>query len=158
MGKELLQDNNDNTYADAALRYETQWRQFRVKTGIGYAFNDESPDFLSGSVAMIDDQTGLNLAFAAGTNSDDGSYMYGKLGFIRDYFNWGGTALSVDYYGSSNPTTGASGSDSWGIALVQDIDANQAQIYATYRTYQIDGTVRQCQDVKVFAAGIHFTW
>ncbi|WP_425045228.1 hypothetical protein [Primorskyibacter sp. S87] len=158
LGTEVLQDNNDNTYADAALRYETKWRQFRVKTGIGYAFNDKSPDFLSGSLAMIDDHTGLNLTFAAGTNSDDGSYAYGKLGLIQNFIKWGGTALSIDFYTSSNPASGASGSNSQGIALVQDINANQAQIYATYRTYQIDGTVRQYQDVQVLAGGIRFTW
>lgn len=158
IGKEVLQDNNDNTYADAALRYETNWQRFRVKTGIGYAYNDGSPDFVSGSVAMIDDQTGVNLTLAAGANSAEGRYAYGKLGLIREFFEWGSTALSVDYYVSANPASLASGSDSWGIALVQDIDANQAQIYATYRTYHIEGSVRQYQDVEVIAYGIRFVW
>ena len=158
LGREVLRDDNDNTYADAALRYETQWRQFRVKTGIAYAYNDTSPDYFSGSVAGIDEQTGLTFALASGADGDDGLYAYGKIGIIRDVFFWGRTSFSVDYYISENPVTGASGSRSWGLAVVQDIEVNQTQFYATYREYSIDGTTVQIQDVNVFAAGVRFTW
>lgn len=158
LGRELLRDNNDNTYADAALRYETRWRQFRVKTGIAYAYNDTSPDYFSGSVAGIDDQTGLNFALAAGADGGNGQYAYGKIGIILDVFFWGRTSFSVDYYTSENPKTGSSGSQSWGVALVQDREINQTQFYATYREYSIDGITAQFQDVNVFAAGVRFTW
>jgi hypothetical protein len=157
-GREVLRDDNDNTYADAALRYETQRRQFRVKTGIAYAFNDSSPDYFSGSVSGIHDQTGLNFALAAGADGDDGLYAYGKFGIIRDFFFWGRTSFSVDYYVSEDPVTGASGSRSWGLAVVQDIEVNQTQLYATYREYSIDGTTFQFQDVNVFGTGVRFTW
>ncbi len=158
LGREVLREDNDNNYVDAALRYETQWRQFRVKAGVAYAYNDTSPDYLSGSVAGIDDRTGLNFSLAAGADDDGGLYAYGKLGVIRNMLFWGRTSFSVDYYISEDPVTGASGSQSWGLALVQDIEVNQTQIYATYREYSIDGTTRQFQDVNVFAAGVRFTW
>jgi hypothetical protein len=157
-GRELLRENNDNIYADAALRYETEWRQFRVKTGVAYAYNDTSPNYFSGSVAGLDDRTGLNFALAAGANGNDGLYAYGKFGFIRDMFFWGRTSVSVDYYVSNDPVIGASGSQSWGLALVQDIEVVHNQLYATYREYSIDGTTDRYQDVRLFAAGVLVTW
>ncbi len=40
IGKEVLVEGNPNTYADAALRFETRLNRFRIKGGVAYAYND----------------------------------------------------------------------------------------------------------------------
>lgn len=157
-GREVLIDGDNNTYADAALRYETNWRGFRIKSGVAYMFNDRASNFLSGSVAGIDDETGLNFALAGGVNSNHGRYIYGKVGVIREIIGLGDTAVSADYYRSRKPVITANGSQSWGVSVVQNIDANQSQLYATYRRYQVDSVGVPIQDAYVVAVGVRFVW
>ncbi|MEY8099766.1 hypothetical protein AB9F29_20570 [Falsihalocynthiibacter sp. S25ZX9] len=158
VGREVLTAGDDNTYADIAVRYETKWRGFGVKGGLGYAYNGDSPGFLSGSVAGLDDSTGLNFAIATGGNTIGGKYIYGKVGIIRNIFRLGTTAFSADYYKSSSPLGGASGSRSWGVAIVQKLDAQSMEIYATYRDYSIDGAILQYADSKAILVGTRFSW
>lgn len=158
VGREVLADNNDTTYADIAVRFETKWRRFGIKGGIGYAYNGSSPDFLSGSVAGLDEATGLNFAIAVGTNTIGGKYIYGKAGIIRDIFKLGSTVFSADYYSSDSPLSEASGSQSWGIAIVQKFDAHDLELFATYRDYVVDGSVVQFADSRAILVGARFSW
>lgn len=158
LGREVLVENNSNTYADVALRYETRVGRFRVKGGIAYAFNDTSPDFLSGSVAGIDKTSGLNFAFAAGRNSQQARYAYLKLGVTRELLPAGAMALAVDYYSAQMPQALANSSESWGISLTQDIKVANAQVFATYRKYDIVGSGLPIQGAEVVGAGIRVYW
>ena len=157
-GREVLIDDDNNTYADVALRYETEWRNFRIKTGVAATYNDTSPDFFSGSVAGIDEKTGLNFTIAGGANSRQGRYLYGKVGLIRSFFDFGDTSVSLDYYHSDEPLAGTDRSQSWGASIVQSIKSSQTEIYATYRQYDVDAIGREIQDARVIAAGIRFLW
>lgn len=157
-GREVLVEGNSNTYADVALRYETKWRQFGIKGGVAYAFNDASPDFLSGSVAGKDDSTGLNFAVAAGSNMQGARYGYLKLGVIRRAFRAGDTAFSIDHYAGEQPQALASASSSTGIGITQNIDAINVQVFATYRRFDITGIVDSIQGSDVVAAGFRVTW
>lgn len=158
IGREVLTSGNDNTYADVALRYETTWRRFGVKGGVGYSHNGENPDFISGSVAGLDADTGLNFAIAFGASRSGGKYVYGKLGAIRDFVKIGWTAISVDYYKSLDPLSVADGSNSWGLAVVQKIDAYNLEVYATYRDYSIEGARAPFADSNAAFLGVRFSW
>ncbi|MEP1353853.1 MAG: hypothetical protein ABJX32_03080 [Tateyamaria sp.] len=158
VGREVLIDDDNNTYADVALRYETEWRNFRIKTGVAATYNDTSPDFFSGSVAGIDETTGLNFTIAGGANSRQGRYLYGKVGLIRSFFDFGDTSVSLDYYHSDEPLAGTYNSRSWGASIVQSIKTSQTEIYATYRQYDVDAIGREILDARVVAAGIRFLW
>lgn len=158
VGREVLTSDNDTTYADVAIRYETKWRRFGVKGGIGYAYNGDSPGFLSGSVAGLDDETGLNFAIAFGASTAKGRYVYGKAGIIRNIFKPGWTAFSADYYISTSPLSEASGSQSWGVAVVQKFETQDLELYATYRDYTIDGAVLQYADSRAIFVGARFSW
>ncbi|WP_146348394.1 porin [Falsiphaeobacter marinintestinus] len=158
VGQEILIEGDNNTYADVALRYETEWRSFRIKTGVAAAHNDSSPDFFSGSVAGIDETTGLNFAIAGGADSRHGRYVYGKLGLVRPLFDFGDTAISIDFYHSNAPRPGANSSRSWGASIVQGIRASQTQLYATYRRYDLDAIGGDIQDASIVAAGVRFLW
>ena len=157
-GREVLVEGNSNTYVDAALRYETRWHRFRIKGGVAYAYNDASPDFLSGSIAGKDDETGLNFAVAGGTNLQDARYGYLKLGLIRRVIRAGDTAVSLDYYAGHEPQALAYASSSMGIAVTQDWEAANLQVFATYRRYDVSGAVKGIQGSDLFAAGVRVTW
>lgn len=158
VGREVLTSGNDNTYADIAVRYETNWRGFGVRGGIGYSYNDEYPDFLSGSVAGLDTVSGLNFAVAFGASRSGGQYLYGKLGVIRNFIKAGWTAISVDYYTSFDPLVIANRSNSWGLAVVQKIDVYDLEFYATYRDYSIDGSVARFADSNAVFVGVRYSW
>ncbi|MFT5342399.1 MAG: hypothetical protein ACI9BH_001613 [Paracoccaceae bacterium] len=158
VGREVLTSGNDNTYADIAIRYETHWRRFGIKGGIGYSHNGKFSDFLSGSVAGLDSDTGLNFAIAFGASGSGGEYVYGKLGVIRNVIKPGWTAISVDYYTSHDPLSIANRSNSWGVAVVQKIDAYDLELYATYRNYSIDGSVAQFADSDAVFVGARYSW
>lgn len=158
VGREVLIENDDNTYADIAVRYDTSWRDFDIKGGVGYSYNGSSPAFLSGSVAGLDKSTGLNFAAAAGANDKDGRYLYGKLGIIRKIIPAGSTSFSIDYYNGWNPQPAASGSRSWGVSIVQNIDVRDLDLYATYREYSADGTVATYQDARAVLIGALVSW
>jgi hypothetical protein len=157
-GREILVEGNSNTYADVALRYETKWRRFGIKGGVAYAYNDASSDFFSGSLAGKDDNTGLNFAVAAGSNMQGARYGYLKLGLIRRLVRAGDTAFSLDHYAGHEPHVLASASSSTGIAITQDIDKFNVQVFATYRRYDIKGAVDSIQGSDVVAAGFRVTW
>ncbi len=158
VGREVLTSGNNNTYADVAVRYETKWRNFGVKGGIGYSHNGKDPDFFSGSFAGLDTDTGLNFAVAFGASKSGSKYVYGKLGVIRKLIKIGWTAFSVDYYKSFDPLNIADGSNSWGLAIVQKIDAYDLELYATYRDYNIDGSVAEFADSNAVFVGARYSW
>ena len=158
VGREVLIEDDDNTYADFALRYDANWQGFGIKGGVGYSYNGSSPAFLSGSVAGLHDTTGFNFAMAAGGNNANGRYVYGKLGIIRQLIPAGSTAFSVDYYNSWDPQPAANASRSWGVSIVQEIDLRDMELYATYRDYAVDGTVVSYLDSQAVLIGARFSW
>lgn len=158
VGREVLIENDTNTYADVALRYDAKWGGFGVKGGIGYSYNGSSPAFFSGSVAGLHKATGLNFTLAGGANNADGRYIYGKLGIVRQLISAGTTAVSIDLYNGWNPQPAASGSRSWGVAVVQKIDLRDMELYATYRDYSVDGTVVSYLGSRAILVGARFSW
>ncbi len=109
-------------------------------------------------MAGLDDSTGLNFAIAAGGNTDDGRYGYIKLGLTRQFFRIGSSAISLDYYASSDPQPLAVGASSWGLAVTQDLNAAKAQLFATYRRHDIDGSGLAIQGAELAAAGFRVSW
>ncbi len=158
VGREVLVDNNSNTYADIAVRYETIWRDFGIKGGLGYSYNGDAPGYYSGSVAGLNRTTGLNFALAVGANTQDGRYGYVKLGWKHRFIPQGETSFSIDYYESINPTPAAHGSTSWGLSVVQRIELRDWDIYATYREYSVDGTLASYQDSRAIMFGVRLFW
>ena len=158
VGREVLRDNNDNTYADIAWRYESSWRGFGIKGGLGYSYNGNDPGYLSGSIAGLNETNGLNFAVALGTNTEGGQYSYVKLGWKNQFIPQGVTSFSVDYYQSNDPQPAAFGSNSWGITAVQRINVRDWDIYATYREYAVDGSVANYTKSQAIMFGVRLFW
>jgi hypothetical protein len=141
-GEDVLADDDDADYYDAALRYGFENDSIGVGAGVGYAWrddDDETTEQLIASGSFTHVPTGLNLTIAAGdSQSDDASYGYVKLGWIGDLVNSGATAVSVDYYDGSDFETSGSSSSSWGAQAVQSFDDLSLEAYVGYRDFSYD--------------------
>lgn len=182
-GRALLADTSAareiNQY-DAALRYEGALGDVSTEAGVGYFANDDDQTRFSGSVSALHGPTGLNGTFAAGTLDDDGQsgrYWYGKLGLIRGFVGWGKTAVSADYYAGDDIYTASgvsyasaggdpivegditsSTSKSWGVALVQNIDAWNTELWLTYRSYDYSDNLARYGDGQALFGGARFSF
>jgi hypothetical protein len=166
-GRNLLSDNADtreqNTF-DAALTYANSFSDVEVEAGLGYYWQADDRTSWGGSVSGLHAPTGLNLTLGFGTGSPedgpDGQWWYSKLGLLRDYVGWGATALSLDYYQGddfflSGDATSSS-SDSWGLAVVQNIDHANTELWFTLRSYDYADDVASYDDGQAIFGGARF--
>lgn len=159
-GDEVLVEDDDAHYYDAALRYSMENDQLTFDSAVGYAWKDDedttTEQFIA-SGSLYHKPTGLTATLAGGDDqSGSGQYLYGKLGWAGDLIAVGGTALSVDYYGGSDFVMDGSSSSSWGVQAVQDFDAWNLQAYLGYRDYAYDDSAADYQDISAVLAG--FRW
>ena len=73
---------------------------------------------------------------------------------------WGATAVSLDYYQGddfflSGDATSSS-SDSWGLALVQNIDRANTEVWFTVRSYDYADNVASYDDGRAIFGGARF--
>jgi hypothetical protein len=162
-------------------RYEGEWNSIKLHAALGYTGYNEvfdtpciaiadrvrpSCNTLAGSVAVIHQPTGLNIAFAAGkvwndfstsnfpTTDNHDLWYYTKLGLYRRFVPFGQTSLYAEYYHSNESlffpvaagatnlaedafVTGATG-NVWGVGIVQHYDALPLETYVAFRQYRVD--------------------
>lgn len=170
-GRNLLSDDSDVRDADifdASLNYGNTFDDaFEVAGSFGYHWREgvaggDDLTVWGGSASVLHTPTGLNLTFAAATEDGEGdpSYWYGKLGLLRGFVDWGDTAMSVDYYSGSdfglNDDVTSSSSESWGVALVQNIDRANTQLWVTWRSYDYDDDFAAYEDSSAIFGGARF--
>ncbi|MEY8142019.1 porin [Falsihalocynthiibacter sp. CO-5D18] len=157
-GQDVLHDDDDNVYSDLAGRYEGETDTYRFMAGVGVSWIGETFENLAGSASVLHKSSGLNLTVASGTTKDIGDYNYVKAGVLRDFFDAGTTAFSLDYYlGADIPADGSS-SKSVGLAVVQNFDRQNLQLYATYRRYDTQGVAVSYLDSEAFLAGFRYSF
>lgn len=153
-GEEVLRDGDDNEYYDVGAKYTADYGEVNVDARLGYSWVSGGGELLVGSLAMLHVPTGVSLAFSSGEErGGDDSYAYAKLGWLRDWIDAGTTALSLDFYEGSNYAVTGSESSSVGVAVVQQIDAHDLEIYATWRTHELDNAGGAFEDIDVMALG-----
>jgi hypothetical protein len=178
-------DTRELNQYDAALLYATEVDAFAFEAGVGYYGNDDDVSVWAGSASGLHTPTGLNLTFAAGTEESggaSGSYWYGKLGILRDVVAWGPSAAALDYYSGDdiytedgvelfdaegnpvlddfgNEVAGditSSSSESWGLMLVQGIDAWNTELWLTFRSYEYSDNFASYEDGQAVFGGARF--
>jgi hypothetical protein len=157
-GDEWLDQSNKNDYTDIAVRYSNDFQDLQVRGGIAYQWidNKRSPNEqrVNGSVAVLHTPTGISgLIAGASEDKSDKDFLYGKLGYQQDWFSFGTTHLSVDYYDGDDFSTKGSDSKSWSLAAVQKIDQFNLEVYAAYRNYDFDSSGTNFEDIKVYSIG-----
>jgi len=157
-GQEWLDRDNDNNFTDISLKYSNDFQDLKVTGGIAYQWidNKSAPNEqrVNGSVAVLHTPTGINGLIAGGSEDESNAdFIYGKLGYQRDWFSFGTTHLSVDYYDGNDFNTRGSDSKSWALAAVQKIDRFNLEIYAAYRNHDFDSSDTDFEDIEVYAIG-----
>jgi hypothetical protein len=167
-GRDLLSDDPDKreeNVADASLSYAGTFDEIELEAGLGYYWQENDATIWGGSASALHTPTGLNLTFAAASQDDDGdtgAFWYGKLGLRRDFVAWGVTAASIDYYAGEDlfldAATGitSSTSDSWSLALVQNIDRVNTELWLTWRSYNYADDFASYDDGQAIFGGARF--
>lgn len=160
-GEEVLAQSNDTTTAAAAIRYAGEAGGFRLRGAIGYAVTDlrngTRRHDTAGSLSALHD-SGFSVTLAAGNRQETGTYVYGKLGYLADWFAVGKTALSVDYYAGDDLVSAGSDTASLGIGAVQTFDQARIEAYLGYREYELSeiGTAYRDASSVLFGARWRF--
>jgi hypothetical protein len=161
-GRELLSTSSairDEDLVDVSLTYGATHGEVEVGAGAGYFWDRGDRRTLSGSVSTLHTPTGLNATLAAAA-SDTGahteSYWYAKLGLRHDLWPLGTTAASIDYYDGSDILRRGSDSTSWGLAVVQNVDAITSELWLTYRQYQYEDPTAAFLDASAVYGGIRW--
>ena len=154
-GQEVLKSGDDNEYYNAGAKYTADYGDIKVDGRVGYSWVSGEDGLLAGSVAGLHVPTGLSIALSTGARQDDGEadYYYIKLGWEQQWLDAGTTALSVDYTDGSDYVFDGSDSESLGVAVVQNVDTYNLEIYASYRSFEFDSSGTEYQDIDLFVVG-----
>lgn len=162
-GKNILNASDDNKYYDIALNYKnTLPNGTEVAGGIGYMVidTDVGPNVKDtfGSVSVLL-ESGWNGTFSAGSRDPDGSFYMAKIGYLaKNWVAWGDTAVSVDYYHSDDFASIGGSGDSYGLAVVQNVDQYDLQLYLGYRNYSYDDNIASYKDANSLVTGVKWTF
>lgn len=153
-GEEVLNEDDDNEYYDIATKYAGNFGDVKLDARLGYSWISGGEELLSGSAAVFHVPTGLNLAFASGAQQKgNDSYVYGKLGWVQDWFAIGITSLSVDFFDGNNYVADGSESKSVGLAVVQAVSDYNLEFYVAWRRHEFREPGSTYSDIDVVALG-----
>ena len=161
-GRELLTTRDDvreDDLFDLSLTYGDQLGDFQLGAGLGYFWDRNDREILSGSGAVLHVPTGLNLTVASARvdiDRDNPNYYYVKAGIRRDLFAFGSTAFSLDYYTGDDIVRDGAESTSYALAVVQRIDAINTELWASWRIYEYDEPATNFEDADMIYAGLRF--
>lgn len=158
-GKQVLAKNANYTSYGAALRYSGEIGATKIKGAIGYSHTDLTTggqqDSTVGSVSLLH-ASGFNVTVATGRRNQKGSYYYGKLGYQRDWFGVGKTALSIDYYRGHDRSSSGSRSASYGLGVVQHFEDAHIEAYLGLRNYELTETSASYLDASTTIFGMRW--
>ena len=145
---------------EVALRYAGEFGPIRIAGGIGYTALDDGDDVnpdgaqVMGSVALMHTPTGLNVAFAAGTEIDNGAgplnkgdittdaqFWHVHGGISQNFFGMGKTSLYGEYASYDYDESTLSDEDEvtmWGLGLVQNFDSAATELFIAYRVWDAE--------------------
>lgn len=152
-GQECLKHNRDEQYWDVAMEYSNTFENgAKVSAKVAWFEQDKSgvkSDGVAGSASVLL-ASGLNFTLASGSKGTP-SYVYGKVGLTRKFWDIGSTAFGVDYFdGQDYGLTGAatsSSSKSWGVGVTQKFDAYRVEGYLGYRNHSFDDNAANYEDI-----------
>lgn len=142
IGREVLIEDDDQTYFDVALRYFNNelLAGFDLKADIGYSIASDSANYVNSAVSVLHRATGLNLQLASGGYDDGSYYLDGKIGLFRDLFGFGNdhkTAFAIQYFRGKDFGVDGSVITYASLSAVQYLGPT-LQLYATYALQSYD--------------------
>lgn len=149
--------------SDAALTYGGKIGDFELAATVGY-YNSNSISTtvdhrLSGSASVLH-SSGLSLTVAGGkqefkaASRDDGTSLYGKLGYTAKIFGVGPTNFGIDYGVYDDYGQNGDEAKTYSIGAVQQFESIGSQVYILGKVYELDRTATSYDDIKLVMTGI----
>jgi hypothetical protein len=158
---------DDEGAKDAALNYAAKWGEsFKFAAAVAYADPQKTianVDKQYNGSASILHSSGLNFTLAGGlrdyedTDRNDGTFVYGKLGFRRQFFEIGETRFAVDYGRFNRVAQNGDEATTAGVQIVQDFAEHGAEYYLGYRWHSLDrdqGASPDFDDINALMTGV----
>ncbi|MGB5864822.1 MAG: porin [Sulfitobacter sp.] len=153
-GEEVLARGNNDEFYDIGLTYKQDYGDYKVDGRLGYSIRDSAEEFILGSTSVLHAPSGVSVTVASGRAQEaDSDYVYAKAGLQRDWLAFGRTFLAVDYYTGDDFAFAGSDSSSVGLVAVQKVDAFNLELFASYRTFELDGAGTTFEDIDVTFVG-----
>lgn len=151
-GQNILSSSDDDDYYDIALKYGNTFANgIEFAASFAYAVRDfddgsgEQRDTIGSASVLLPSGFSFTAALGSRDNTSAGAsdpdYWYTKLAYEGDWVSWGKTGVGIDYFDGSDFENQGSSTKSWGIAVVQRIDAINTDAYLKYRNHDFDDTV-----------------
>lgn len=132
---------------DAAIRYSGKAGDVTMAAAIAYSTYPS--DQIDGKERLVNGSasaafSGFSITFAAGNESldndtrDSKNFYYGKVGYAMEFWNIGQTALAIDYGQYNDVKTKEDEAKTMGIMFVQKLQDWSTEIYAGFRTHNLD--------------------
>ncbi len=146
---------------DIGLTYSGEFGGITLAGAVAYARSGKLKDWdnqITGSFAILH-KSGLNATVAAGqqdmdtTGRDDPSYVYGSIGYKRNFSDIGQTAFSIDYGKWDDLDQDNDEADTFGVQFVQNIDNWGTEFYMGYRNHSLDRDGADMDDIDAFISG-----
>jgi uncharacterized coiled-coil protein SlyX len=148
---------------DLAVRYTAQMDAFKLAAAAAYANPGSSSilidDQLAGSVSVLHD-SGFNGTFAMGIRDqkgvgvNDAGFFYTKFGYRGRWCPLGMTSLSADYGRFSDFDLNGDDADTFGLQMVQDLQAWGTEAYLGYRFHKLDRNVVDYDTINAVMTGM----
>ncbi len=156
---------------DVTLRYQANYKQvgLKVASGIGYWEEGSKGDVFEGayggSISLLHN-SGANLTFSGGTfdrdnpvspdgetDTDDPFGIFIKPGWQFKLTPLGKTNVSFHYGRAEDLQKKGDEFESWGLAVVQNIDIAALELFAFYRQYSLDRDGDDFEDIDLAGLG-----
>ncbi len=146
---------------DAALIYSQKLpkRGLALVAAAHYANADATRGFdqVGGSVSVLEESSGLNLTAALGMrdqgSGNDRTFIYVKFGWQADFFRFGGSDMSLDFFSTQDARADNDEGLSAGYFIVQKIRETGTELYGGVRWYGYESTIN-FQNVVAVTTGV----
>jgi hypothetical protein len=148
----------ENDGWDVALSYSNDYGFLKVAAAVAYGETDVK-DQLNGSISLLH-ESGISATFATGERDlkdvgdrEDPFFWYAKLGYRFHGFDFGSTRLAVDYGQADDVAADDDEFETFGVFVVQMVDAIATEFYAGYRNHSLDQLGDNPDDINGVIAG-----
>jgi hypothetical protein len=152
---------------DAAIRYSGMAGDVAVAAAIAYSAHpsdqmDGKDRLVNGSASVA--FSGFSFTFAAGNETVDShtqeekKFYYGKAGYTMEFWNIGQTALAIDYGQYKDAKNKEDETKTMGLMFVQKLQDWSSEIYAGFRTHDLDHESADYDAVNELAIGTRISF
>lgn len=153
---------------DVAVKYDKKFNQTEIAGAIAFATKRELDALAGQELATGKNFDGsLSILFPCGINitgavgkiladtdgRDDPIYYYSKLGFEKQFFNFGKTAFTIDYGNYNNFAQNDDKGITYSADLVQNVSNWNFAVYAGYRNYRLDRVDANFDHINLYILG-----